>query len=472
METKIIKIDKILNDNALFIRDNYSQDAVERYKQMYESGKTKPIIVQAKTYKLIDGFHRLKALTELKKQDVEVIEEDIPDKELLAESIKLNLEHGIPLNESERDKNIGRLYEESEQTQEDISEVFHLSQNHVSEILKSLGISKTDKIKPPTIKEFLAGKKPVEITKLLGISAGYVSQILKGFKQDVKSKYQNGSTKEEIVDWITKTYRETTVEKVEEILSESKDLNPALIKLPKLILGDFLEVAKSIPDESVDLILTDPPFGVEYQSNLKQEKFSKLQSDTLDEKQIDNWIKEMFRILKNNKHFYCWVSWKTYPIWFDTISKYFSVKSCLIVKKKHTALGDLKGSFTPSYHMVIFAQKGRRLFNTTTLKEASEASQTDPRTRTDYLQRFPDLILDIDAEEHNLKMVHPTQKSIGICDFFIQISSNEKEIVFDPFAGSGTTLISSKGLNRDWLGVEIEPQWYEVAKKRMGELNG
>jgi len=466
-QVKLIKVDRIQVEPKLFLRASYNEDAIQRYKELYEAGKTKPLIVQTKTFQLIDGFHRLKAVQELELEDIEVIEENIPDVELRTEAVRLNSEHGVSLSKVERDEVIKKLYVEDNKTQREIGELFHLSQRHIGRILEKDILSKTNNC---VVKEWLLNPNvnQTELAKQYDITQPRVSQIIKEFKQEIKEHYQIGCLKEEIIKWIDDTYNVSIeTERLDEILLEFEDLNPDLVKLPKLILGDYLQVAKNIPDDSVDLILTDPPYGIDYQSNFKNEKFEKIQSDEINEETIEQWIREMTRILKPNKHFYCFTSWKVYPIWFKIISKYLPIKNCLIIKKKHWGLGDLEYSFASAYDMIIFAQKGKKPFNITSLKEASESSKNDPRHTIDYTQRLPDLIDWINSAEFNLKMKHPTQKSIEICELLIQISSNPKEIVFDPFAGSGTTLVSARKLERNWLGIEIDKKWFDIALERI-----
>ena len=64
--------------------------------------------------------------------------------------------------------------------------------------------------------------------------------------------------------------------------------------------------------------------------------------------------------------------------------------------------------------------------------------------------------------------LHPTEKNIDLIKELILDNSNENDIVFDPCCGSGTHLLAAKGLNRQWLGCELDNEWYEIAKKRLG----
>lgn len=229
----------------------------------------------------------------------------------------------------------------------------------------------------------------------------------------------------------------------------------------KIVLGDCINGLKAMDNDSVNLIVTDPPYGVNFQSNMrvKSEKFDYLENDAnLDF--LDPFVQESFRILKPNSHFYCFTRWDVYPQFYNIISKYFNVKNCLILKKDFPSMGDLRYSFSTNYEMCIFAQKGQREFNETKYLRGVEGH---------YLKRFNSVIDFIRPTFRGVAMIHPTQKSEDICRFFISISSNENELVLDPFSGSSTTLIAAKQLNRNYLGFEISPLYYKLSKERLSQ---
>jgi ParB-like chromosome segregation protein Spo0J len=161
--SRLVSVDKIVVDKKIWIRKNYNKDAIERYKEWYESGKSKPLVVQAGTLKLIDGFHRLQALKELGIKKVEVIEKSIPDNLLRAEALKLNLEHGIPLTKEERNEIIKKLYVEDNLTQTEIAKIVGLLQQQISNILESSGIQISCKTKLSVVSEWLQNPKLKQI---------------------------------------------------------------------------------------------------------------------------------------------------------------------------------------------------------------------------------------------------------------------------------------------------------------------
>lgn len=242
-------------------------------------------------------------------------------------------------------------------------------------------------------------------------------------------------------------------------------------ELNKIYCMDCLEGLKKIPNESIDLISTDPPYGINFKSNYRKEKFDYLENDdNLDF--LEPFIKESFRVLKENTHIYIWCRWDVYHKFYEVISKYFKIKNCLIIKRVNTSMGDLEGQFAYFYEMCIFAHKGRRTFNKTnlTMKDGKSHKRfKEDTSTTGFINRYSDLIESMPSGENRYLMVHPTQKAEQINKFFIQLSSNKDEIILDPFIGSGTTAVACKQLNRNFIGFEISQEYVDIANNRLNQ---
>jgi len=229
---------------------------------------------------------------------------------------------------------------------------------------------------------------------------------------------------------------------------------------------DCIEGMKELPDESIDLVITDPPYGIEYQSNARTQKFSKIRNDnSLD--WLDEFTEGLFRVMKSNSFFYCFCRWDVYPIFYNSISKLFKIKNLLVIKKRGNGAGDLN-NFANNYEFCIFALKGNPTLQDTKLFKVSKTTLKDKRYKGDgFLKRFPALIDFINVSPFNLKLVHPTQKTEEIFEFLIKISSEEKALILDPFSGSGTFAIASLNTNRQFIGYEIDPQYYKLSLERL-----
>jgi site-specific DNA-methyltransferase (adenine-specific) len=200
---------------------------------------------------------------------------------------------------------------------------------------------------------------------------------------------------------------------------------------------------KDIPDGSIDMVLTDPPYGMDFQSNYRGEKYAKIKNDS-----CLNWLDvfsdELFRVSAENTAHYVFCSFHNVDKFKQSLEKNFKIKNILIWEKNNTSMGDLKADFAPKYEMIIFIQKGRRLIN----------GKRDPN-----IMRF-------NRTGNNL---HPTQKPVDLIEYLIEKFSNEDELVLDPFMGSGTTGVACINTNRNFIGIEIDPTYFDIACKRIEE---
>jgi len=187
--------------------------------------------------------------------------------------------------------------------------------------------------------------------------------------------------------------------------------------LNRFICGDCFAEMRELPDACVDLVLTDPPYGIDYQSNRRvtRPKLPKFEND-VDLSWVDGWVDEVHRVLKDDRHFYCFTRFDMYPVFYNSISRKFKVKNCLIWTKNNHGSGDLNGSYAPQYEMVIFAVKGKRHLN-------------GPRD-SDVLgcENVP-----------SARRFHATQKPVELLRQLIEKSTEPGEVVLDPFAGVGST---------------------------------
>ena len=240
----------------------------------------------------------------------------------------------------------------------------------------------------------------------------------------------------------------------------------------KVICGDCLEVMKDIPDNSIDLIVTDPPYGISYQSNYKQVKFKKLQNDD-NLNWFSDFSKQVYRVLKNNTSLFLFTRADKIGFMMDNlVSVEFKFKNMLIIPTANpTSCGDLSASFVNGFEVVLFFNKGRNKFRETNLKKTSESYRNDKRFNApEFVYRLPALWDFVKATEHNLNLVHPTQKSVEVFESMIKICSDENSIVLDPFSGSGTTAVACKKLNRNFIGIEISPEYCKIAEERLKKV--
>ena len=204
---------------------------------------------------------------------------------------------------------------------------------------------------------------------------------------------------------------------------------------------------KRIKDESIDLIVTDPPYLINYKTGHRKDKehrFNEVILNDDNEDLIKEYIKECYRILKDDSAMYIFCSSHKVDVFKVELEKHFTIKNMIIwVKNNHTA-GDLDSSFGRKYEIIFLVNKGRSLFKGERL--------TDVWT-------FPRVV--------GNNQLHQNQKPIELIKQCIIKHSNTDDIVFDGFMGSGTTAAAALDLDRKFLGFELDKHYYDVAIKRI-----
>lgn len=210
----------------------------------------------------------------------------------------------------------------------------------------------------------------------------------------------------------------------------------------QIIHGDCLEIMKGMADKSVDLVLTDPPYGMEYTRHISNPKFGKIENDNnLDWLPI--FLQETSRILKDSGSMYVFCSWHNIEVFKTEINKVFTVRNMLIWDKEGMGMGDLETTYGGTYEICLFANKTPQKLN-------------GSRNR------------DVLKQQRTGNELHPTQKPVDLISFLIEKSSNENDLILDPFAGSCTTLIACNQLNRRCICIEKEEDYVKICHERLG----
>lgn len=246
--------------------------------------------------------------------------------------------------------------------------------------------------------------------------------------------------------------------------SIEKDDDNIDLSINQIIHGDCVEEMKKLPPDCAHLVISDPPYGMDYESRLRSESFGKIEGDGKGDPVVSWTLAQCKRILKDNSHVYLFTHWAGMPRFLRYLEYWgFNVKNCMVGKRAGHSCGDLKYSFSPSYEMLLFAHKGQREFNETTIRRLGDGSG--------YVRRFDDWIDWLNVNEPSKSiMFHPTQKSLELIEFFMLLSSNEGDIVIDPFSGSGITAIAAWDLNRKFICYEVDDGYYNKSLKYLDEF--
>lgn len=214
----------------------------------------------------------------------------------------------------------------------------------------------------------------------------------------------------------------------------------------KLYQGDCLEIMDKLIEEGikVDAVITDPPYGMDFKSNYRKEKYEKIKNDN-DLSFLDEYFQKCNMLLKDNTHIYCFCSWHHVDKFKIAFEKYFTLKNIIVWEKNNTSMGDLKGSYAPKYEFILFGHKGRRLRNGKRLPDVIQAKRTGNK-------------------------LHPTQKPVDLLEIFIKQSTNENDVILDSFMGSGSTGVACMNTNRKFIGIELDKGYFNVAKERIENI--
>lgn len=221
----------------------------------------------------------------------------------------------------------------------------------------------------------------------------------------------------------------------------------------RLINGDCIEELEKLikNGEKVDLILTDPPYLINYATNYRKDKthdFTKPIMNDTNFKLIKEVLPLLYQILAKNGAIYLFCNSNHVDFFKKEIEKHFKFKNILIwIKNNHTA-GDLKGAYAKKTEFIIYACKGRHILNGRR---------------------------DVDIMYYNRvvgkKQVHQNQKPVDLLRFLLFKSSKKGDTVLDCFMGSGSTGVACLQTQRHFIGIELDEKYFEIAKQRCEYVN-
>ena len=258
-------------------------------------------------------------------------------------------------------------------------------------------------------------------------------------------------------------YVNNTVEKVETVLN-------------KFIIGDCVKVMEKLPNKFVDLLIVDPPYNLakDYHGN----KFNRKSQDEYREYTV-RWLEKVIPLLNDTASIYVCCDWKSSLVIGDVLHNYFRVQN-RITWQREKGRG-AKANWKNGMEDVWFATMGKSYtFNLDNVKirkkvvapykvdgkpkdwEETEAGNFRNTCPSNF---WDDISIPYWSMPENTG--HPTQKPEKLIAKMILASSNEGDIIFDPFAGSGTTAVTAKKLNRKFIVIEQNELYGAWAQKRL-----
>jgi len=243
----------------------------------------------------------------------------------------------------------------------------------------------------------------------------------------------------------------------------------------QLIQGDCLEEMKKIPDGSVDLVLTDPPYGTtacKWDTVIDLElMWEHLTRVIKPNGAIVMTASQPFTsalVMSNIKMFkYEWIWEKERPTNIFLMKKQVGKvhENVLVFYKKQPTYNPIKeASQQPKNNQNMKSQAGKmNIIETLGKCQAIISKEYDPEVRN------PRSVLKINRGTRNNQKLHPTQKPVALMEYLIKTYTNENETVLDFTMGSGTTGVACKNLNRNFIGIELDKDYFEIAKKRIAD---
>lgn len=228
-----------------------------------------------------------------------------------------------------------------------------------------------------------------------------------------------------------------------------------------LICGDSRDVIKRIPNNSIDFILTDPPYNIGKHStgNIPLPGRSAMNNDVAPWDRVDfhpeEWVDEFIRILKPTGNLFIFTTYNQIGKWYDCLDHRFDASNFMVWHKTNPAPKIFQAGFLNSCEMVFTCWNKKHTWNFISQKEMHNFIESPICMKPERLS---------DPK-------HPAQKPVSILKKMIQMASNPNDIIFDPFMGVGSTGVAALEMGRKFIGVELEKNYYQAARIRIDNMN-
>jgi len=236
--------------------------------------------------------------------------------------------------------------------------------------------------------------------------------------------------------------------------------NSDKFKINNIYAGNCIDLMQYIPSQTCDLIVTDPPFAIDFKK--QKLNYNRKESNVLEgyieipKKDYGNftisWIKQAYRILKNTGSMYVFSGWNNLKDILNAIDLVgFHTINHIIWKYQFGVY--TKRRYVTSHYHILFVAVHPKLY------------------KFNKIEKYPEDVWVINREYWSGKFKTPTKLPMQLVKKIILFSSNKGDLIVDPFIGSGTVAVAAKMLNRNFLGFEIAEKYLEFARERINQTN-
>ena len=225
------------------------------------------------------------------------------------------------------------------------------------------------------------------------------------------------------------------------------------LEIDKVYNCDCLDLMREMIQRGVfvDCVITDPPYLIDYKTNHRKDKahkFCKVIENDNNPQLIKDLIPLLYDVMKDDTPLYMFCGSDHIDFFLQEVKRFFTVKNIIVWDKGNHTAGDLEAQYGKRYEFIIYANKGRAVFN-------------------DDAKRLADIwcVARITGSEQ----IHQNQKPTSLISRIINQHTKPNDLILDPFMGSFTTAVCCHRLQRHFIGAELDKDYFEKGQKRLEE---
>lgn len=199
----------------------------------------------------------------------------------------------------------------------------------------------------------------------------------------------------------------------------------------------------------VDCVITDPPYLINYKTNYRKDKnhkFCKVIQNDNNPQLIIDLMPLLYDVMKDDTPLYMFCNSDYIDFFKQEVEKYFTVKNIIVWDKGNHTAGDLEAQYGKRYEFIIYANKGRALFNVGVKRDVD-------------IWQVPRIV--------GNEQIHQNQKPVDLISKILNTHSKQGDLILDIFMGSGTTAVACHKLQRNYIGFELDKEYFDLARKRI-----